>query len=202
MSADSRYRRIARLYDLLDLPFEYARYRRLRRQVFDGVSGDVLDAGVGTGRNMPFYPPQASVAGIDASEQMLARAAERRARLGIAAELRRMDVMAMDYPDDSFDYVIATFVFCVLDEADQLPALTELRRVCKPGGEIRLLDYVYSERPLRRAVMRLWAPFVRRLYGAAFDRGTERYFAPAGLEIVEERFLVADIIRLVSLRPR
>ena len=52
-----RYQRIAPLYDLIDFPFEYTRYRRIRPMLFQGLSGRVLDAGVGTGRNFPFYPP-------------------------------------------------------------------------------------------------------------------------------------------------
>ena len=59
-----RYQRIAPFYDLLDLPFEYGRYRRIRALLFEGLSGRLLDAGVGTGRNFPFYPPGASVVGI------------------------------------------------------------------------------------------------------------------------------------------
>lgn len=73
-----RYQRIAPLYDLLDLPFEYGRYRRIRPLLFHGLSGRILDAGVGTGRNMPFYPPGTSVVGIDLSRAMLARAEHRR----------------------------------------------------------------------------------------------------------------------------
>jgi ubiquinone/menaquinone biosynthesis C-methylase UbiE len=196
------YARVARIYDLLDLPFEYGRYRPIRPVLFEGVSGAILDAGVGTGRNMPFYPPSGEVIGIDISPQMLARARRRRASLGITAELRQMDVMATDFADGRFDYVIATFLFCVLDDEDQLPALRELRRVCKPDGEIRLIEYAYSRDPLRRFVMRLWAPWVRLMYGATFDRHTERYLDAAGLELVDERFLFKDIIKLLVLRRR
>lgn len=201
MEKTSLYRRIARFYDLFDLPFEIWRYRPLRRILFLGVSGAVLDAGVGTGRNMPFYPPNSQIVGIDVSPEMLARACKRKAQLSIEVDLLEMDVRETGFPEARFDYVIATFLFCVLDEADQLPALQELRRVCKPDGEIRLLEYTYSRRPLKRFVMRLWAPWVRFMYGASFDRKTERYIAPAGLEPVQTRFLYQDIIKLLVVRP-
>ena len=193
---------IAWIYDLLDLPFEFGRYRPLRRLLFDGVHGTILDAGVGTGRNMAFYPPNGGVVGIDLSSRMLAQARKRKASLGITTELRQMDVRATDFPDGHFDYAIATFLFCVLDEEDQLPGLRELRRVCKPDGEIRLLEYTYSRDPVRRFVMRLWAPWVRLMYGASFDRHTERYVQTAGLRLVDERFLFKDIIKLLVLRPQ
>ncbi len=63
----ARYQRVAPLYDLLDLPFEYGRYRALRRRVFEGLSGAILNAGIGTGRNLPFNPAGATVVGIDLS---------------------------------------------------------------------------------------------------------------------------------------
>ncbi len=197
----TKYDRIALLYDLLDLPFEHGRYKPLRAQLFEGISGTILDAGVGTGRNMPFYPDSCHVVAIDISPAMLARAEKRRARLGKDVELLEMDVMATTFADRHFDAVIATFLFCVLEVDQQLPALRELARICRPAGQIRLLEYTYSQDPVRRFIMRLWAPWVRWAYGAAFDRDTERYVPEAGLEIVEVRFLYQDIIKMIVARP-
>lgn len=202
MSKRRKYDRIARLYDVLDLPFERRRYQPIRPLLFDGLGGAILDAGVGTGRNMPFYPAGAEVVGIDLSPAMLARATARKERLGVACELRLMDARATDFPPRCFDAVVATFLFCVLDEADQLPALRELGRITRPGGELRVLEYALSEKPLQRFVMRLWAPWVRFAYGASFDRNTEHYVEAAGLDLVEKRFLYRDIIKLLVLRPR
>ena len=202
MTEKRPYVHVARLYDLIDLPFEYGRYRPIRRTIFRGLSGTVLDAGVGTGRNMPFYPSGTKMVGIDLSPRMLSRARRRRESLGVTADLREMDVTATGFPGASFDYAVATFLFCVLDDEHQLPALRELRRITKPGGEIRILEYAYSSRPLRRFVMHLWAPWVRWMYGATFDRRTEQYVEAAGLEVVEDRFLFEDIIKLLVLRPR
>lgn len=197
----SRYGRVAGLYDLLDLPFEYYRYRPLRPQLLQGISGLILDAGVGTGRNMPFYPEGCRVVGIDLSPGMLAQARKRRSKFGKDVELLEMDVLQTTFPDRYFDAIIATFLFCVLETKQQLPALRELARICKPTGQIRLLEYSYSNDPIRRFVMRLWEPWVRWLYGAAFDRDTERYVPEAGLQLVETRFLYRDIIKLIVARP-
>jgi ubiquinone/menaquinone biosynthesis C-methylase UbiE len=90
----------------------------------------------------------------------------------------------------------------VLDAEHQQPALEELRRVCRPGGTIRILEYAISENPLRRFIMKLWAPWVRFAYGAAFDRHTEQYLEAAGLDLVEKRFLYKDIIKLLTVRPK
>src|SRR5215831_15743101 len=91
-----RYQRIARFYDLLDLPFEYGRYRRIRPLLFAGLSGRVLDAGVGTGRNFEFYPSGTSVVGIDFSPAMLEQARHRISRSTAVIELMEMDVTSLD----------------------------------------------------------------------------------------------------------
>ncbi len=194
-----RYQRIAPFYDLLDWPFEHGRYRTIRPLLFAGLSGRLLDVGVGTGRNMPFYPPAAKMVGIDISPKMLARAERRRATLGARVELRRMDVTRLDLPDGSFDAAIATFVFCVLPDADQPAALRELARVVKPGGVIRLLEYVRPRGP-RRGVARLWEPWMAWAYGAGFDRRTEEHIRTAGLEASSVRFVVDDLIKLIEIR--
>lgn len=196
------YDRIARLYDVLDLPFERSRYAPLRRVLFEGLGGAVLDAGVGTGRNIPYYPTGSTVVGIDISPAMLERARRRRDALGASVELRAMNVLELGFPNDTFDAVVSTFLFCVLDAEHQRPALEELRRVCRPDGTIRILEYAISENPVRRFIMKLWAPWVRFAYGAEFDRNTEQYLEAAGLDLVEKAFLYEDIIALLTVRPQ
>ena len=202
MSKRKTYDRIARLYDILDLPFEHGRYKPVRRVLFDGLKGDLLDAGVGTGRNFPYYPAASRVTGIDLSPAMLARARRRKAKLGTAVELREMNVCALEFPDDSFDAIVSTFLFCVLDDEHQRPALEELRRVCRPDGEIHILEYAISKNPAQARIMKLWAPWVRFAYGAEFDRHTEQYLDAAGLELTDMKYLYRDIIKLLTLRPK
>ena len=195
-----RYQRIAPLYDLLDWPFEHGRYRRIRPLLFEGLSGRILDAGVGTGRNMPFYPPGAEMVGIDVSPAMLARAERRRAELGVRVELRQMDVTRLELPDASFDAAVASFLFCVLPEELQVQALGELGRVLRPGGTIRMMEYVRPQGAVRRAVARMWEPWMAWAYGAGFDRRTEAHVPEAGLELVDSRFVVDDLIKLITAR--
>ena len=200
LSTIERYQRIAPVYDLLDLPFEYGRYRRIRRLLFQGLSGRLLDVGVGTGRNFPFYPPGSQVVGIDISSAMLARAEPRRKSAAAEVELRQMDVTRLDIPGRTFDAAVATFLFCVLPEELQVPALKELGRVVKPGGPVRLLEYVRPQRTVRRVLARLWEPWIAWAYGASFDRRTEQHIPEAGLELTEARFVVDDLVRLMSAR--
>jgi ubiquinone/menaquinone biosynthesis C-methylase UbiE len=170
--------------------------------LFAGLSGRLLDAGVGTGRNIPFYPPGAEVIGIDTSPEMLARAERRRARTGATGAFLERDVRATGFADGSFDGVVASFLFCVLPEPEQLPVLRELARVCKPTGEIRLLEYTRPGTPFRRLLTRIWEPWVRLAYGASFDRDVAQNLPAAGLVLVDARFVVDELVQYVVARPR
>ena len=195
-----RYQRIAPFYDLLDLPFEVARYRRIRPLLFEGLSGRILDAGVGTGRNMPFYPIGSHVVGVDISPAMLQRAQRRIRRSPASVELKEMNVARLQFPDASFDAAVATFLFCTQPSELQVAALTELGRIVKTGGTIRLLDYTQPKRGVRRAVTRFWQPFIQWAFGASYDHLNEQCIEDAGLELANSRFVVADLIRLVELK--
>lgn len=195
-----RYQHIAWAYDLLDLPFEYGRYRKIRPQMFHGLSGRILDAGVGTGRNFPFYPADSEVVGIDLSPAMLARAQRRVSTAATKVELRQMDVTRLEFPDRTFDAAVATFLFCVLPDELQVAGMRELRRVVKPGGIIRCLEYTRPSGGLRRAMTRVWEPWVYWAYGATFDRQTERKAPEAGLQLFESRFVHDELIKLLGAR--
>src|SRR5712671_5817549 len=176
LSNFDRYQRIAWAYDLLDLPFEYGRYRKIRPQIFSGLSGRILDAGVGTGRNFPFYPPGSEVVGIDLSPAMLARAERRRPLATTTVELRQMDVTRLDFPDRSLDAAVATFLFCTLPDELQVAGMRELGR----------------------AVTHLWEPWINWAYGAGFDRQTEKHAPEAGLQLFESRFVHDELIKLLG----
>ena len=196
-----RYQRIAPVYDLLDLPFEYGRYRGIRPLLFQGLSGRLLDAGVGTGRNMPFYPRGSEVVGIDLSPAMLRRAQRRRALSPASVQLVEMDVSRLGFPGASFDAAVASFLFCTLCGELQTPALRELGRVVRPHGTIRLLDYTRPERRIRRVITQLWEPWVGWAFGARFDHHTERHISEAGLMLKSSHFVVDDLIRLIEAEP-
>ena len=160
----------------------------------------MLEVGVGTGGNFPFYPPGSRVVGVDISPAMLARAKRRTHRSAASIELKEMDVAALHFPDCSFDAAVGIFLFCVLPDAGQVPALRELGRVVKPGGTIRLLNYVRPHGALRRAIARLWQPCVSWAFAASFDRQTEEAITAAGLELLDCRYVVDDLIKLITAR--
>ncbi len=117
----AKYNITAWFYDILDFPWEL-QYRRWRPVLLSDVGGSVLEAGVGTGRNLPHYPPPASVTGIDLSPGMLRRAAKRARRARRRFVLRQEDATTMaSIPSEQFDWVVSTFLCCVMP--DHLPTL-------------------------------------------------------------------------------
>jgi phosphatidylethanolamine/phosphatidyl-N-methylethanolamine N-methyltransferase len=122
----------------------------------------VLEVGVGTGLALPFYPPSCEVVGIDLSDGMLAKCRERVQELGLKhVSLIRMDASAMDFPDDSFDAVVAAYVVTAVP--DYRKVMQEMIRVCKPGGRLILLNHFSNGNPVIAAIEKGLSPFCKHL---------------------------------------
>ncbi len=122
----------------------------------------VLEVGVGTGLNLPLYPRHCSVTGIDISEEMLKKAQERAEDLPAHdINLTVMDASSLQYPDSSFDHVIAAYVISVVP--DPVKTLLEMQRVCKPNGNLVVLNHFKSENPVIGWFEWLLAPVCTRI---------------------------------------
>ena len=132
---EARYNRITPIYDLMEV-FPERRPAPMRQKLWSQIpDGEVLEVGVGTGKNSPFHQPEIKVTGIDLSDRMLEQARRRAEKLGKSIELKQMDAQRLDSRDDSFDAAVAMFVFC------SVRGLRELSRVVKPEGRILLLEH-------------------------------------------------------------
>ena len=199
--SQATYERIAPLYDLASTLWEASWKKTVRPLVFEGLSGRILDAGIGTGLSIPYYPRNCSVIGIDLSDRMLKRAQRRAQALDRDVALSEMDLLKTTFPDRYFDYVTASFVLCTLSDADRLSALREFSRICRTNGEIRVLDYCLSRHPPMRLAMRCFEPWLRWAFNGTFNTRIEKYVEPAGLKLTESRHLVGDFVKLTVLRP-
>ncbi len=196
----ARYNRIAPIYNLMEF-FPEQRFAPWREQLWSQVpAGRTLEVGVGTGKNFPFHPPDITVTGIDLSEGMLARARRQAQSLGKTLELRQMDAQRLEFPDNTFDAAVATFVFCSVP--DPLLGLRELGRVVKANGRIFLLDHVRIDRPVIGPAMDGLNPVMVRLSGANINRRTVENVQRSGLIIQSVTDLgPMDMVKLIVASP-
>lgn len=197
-TVQQRYNRIAPVYDECEWLMEY-RVRNWRRDLWEGISGKrVLEIGVGTGKNISFYPKGAKITAVDFSQRMLERARTKARRLRARVDFRIADVQHLPYPDGSFDVAVATFVFCSVP--DPVQGLREVRRVLKPGGQILLLEHVLSRRFLLRPLMKFMDPIATHIWGAHMDRETVTNVRRAGFAEVREAPLLLDVVKHIEAK--
>jgi ubiquinone/menaquinone biosynthesis C-methylase UbiE len=195
----ARYQRLSAFYDVLEGLAE-GRYRPWRKKLWAQVRGPrVLEVGVGTGKNMPYWPTGVRVTAIDLTPGMLDLARRRAQALGLSADLRLGDAQALDFPDASFDAAVAAFVFCSVP--DPVLGLRELRRVVRPGGQVLLLEHERLANPVLGALMDAVNPVVVRLIGANVNRRTVETVRAAGLQVEKVEDLgMGGMYRLIAAR--
>ncbi|WP_332674241.1 class I SAM-dependent methyltransferase [Aromatoleum sp.] len=156
------YRRYAPVYDFLFGPvFEPGR-RRLVEALNCRPGDEILEVGVGTGLSLPYYPSHAHVTGIDLSPHMLARANIQVRRHGLRnVALMAMDVQRLSFPDASFDKVSALYVASVVPDPAEM--MQELERVCRPGGEVVIVNHFTRNNGVVARIERGLAPLARSL---------------------------------------
>jgi phosphatidylethanolamine/phosphatidyl-N-methylethanolamine N-methyltransferase len=174
------YENIAWGYDLVFGPTLHpGRVDAIKRM---GIKpGDrVLEVGVGTGINVDLYPADCAVTGIDLSSSMLEKARERVARKGVRnVRLLQMDAASLKFADDSFDIVYAPYVISVVP--DPVAVTREMRRVCRPGGRIVILNHFRSSNPLMARIERMISPLTVHI-GFKSDLDLPAFLAQAELK--------------------
>ncbi|MEE9247581.1 MAG: methyltransferase domain-containing protein [Dehalococcoidia bacterium] len=195
-----RYDRIARAYDVAEYPIERLLFKGWRKRLWSKVPhGHGLEVGVGTGKNIPFYPSDATVTAIDLSPKMLERAKRRADRVSINVDIAEMSVEQLEFENDVFDWAVATFAFCSVP--DPIQGFRELNRVVKPRGEIYLLEHMRIDRPVIGKLMDLFNPIVVRLTGANINRRTVNNLAASGLKLEKVEDLVPlGLVKLIQAR--
>ena len=183
------YARWAPVYDALCGPV-FLNGRRAAASAAREVGGRILEIGVGTGLSFDDYDGATEIVGIDISEPMIKRAHLRAisGRYPFVKELTVMDAHELTYDDASFDCVVGQFVITLVEDPERV--LSECARVVRPGGQIILVNHLYSERGLAAAVERLLAQKARKL-GLRPEFPFERLAAWAqnhgGAELIERR---------------
>ena len=198
MRTDKKYDRFSRFFDASETFMEKSKFGKWRKLVFEKIpkGSSVLEVGIGTAKNLPYYGKGVNVTGIDFSKGMLDRA---RKKLDNYPEkkvtLLEMDVMTMEFPNNSFDFVVSTFVFCTVP--DPLTGLLEVKRVLKTGGKAIFLEHMRSASRFNNLFLYAMNSFSIPIIGTSMMRKTKQSIQTAGFQIVKEKNLFSDIVKLL-----
>lgn len=195
-----RYNRVAGFYDILDKPMEMAA-SKWREKLLSGAKGKVLEVGIGTGRNIPYYPDNVELTGIDFSPKMV-EIARRKAKNRKNVKILEMDAENMEFNDNTFDTVVTSCVFCSVPNPVQ--GLKEIKRVCKNGGKIVMLEHVKSHKKMVGPLMDAFNFIPLHIYGANINRETYQNLLNAGFKPkqIEVKNLWLDIVKLIRINNK
>lgn len=189
----NKYDKIASSYDaVIDrlIPNEW------RRQAASYASGNVLEVGIGTGLNLPYYTDKClNLLGIDVSPGMLDRAKDRAVLSKVSVKLEEMDIQGTSLQSCSFDSVLSSFVFCTVP--NPAIALLECQRILKPGGRLILLEHMSSRKPRLKQLMKFFEPLTVMLLGDHINRDTDALVTKTGFIVKKEVNLLSDVVRLI-----
>lgn len=185
-------------YDRSMSRFERLLFKGNREWVCSRAEGEVLEIAAGTARNLPLYPPEVQVTGIELSPEMAALGRRRAEELRRRIDLRVGDAERLEFPDASFDTVVCTYGLCTIP--DDGAAIREAKRVLRPGGRVLLAEHVRSPNPIVRAIQRALEPLAHRFGGDHLLREPLDHLVAEGFEIAEVERLKAGYVELVSAR--
>lgn len=199
------YRRYARIYDAVFGPILHPGRKQIIEALNCRPSDAVLEVGVGTGLSLPLYPENVKVTGIDISTEMLAKARERVEEAGLSQveAVLEMDAEDLRFADSSFDKVVAMYVVSVVSDPSRM--VEEMRRVCKPGGEIFIVNHFRARNPVIRVLEGLLSPLAK-LVGFHPDLDLDDLLQKTRLDVVDIRsanlFGYWKVLRCRSTRRR
>ncbi len=198
METHKKYDRFSKFYDRFEGPLEKNKFAKWRAMVFQMIpsASVLLEVGIGTGKNIPYYGKDVRIAGIDFSKGMLDKAREKvKGFPEKDVKLLQMDVADLDFPNDHFDFVVSTFVFCTVP--DPMGGMKEINRVLKPGGKAIFLEHMRSARWYNNLMLYAMSSISIPLIGTSMVRKTKLTIQQSGLLVIEEKNLFSDIVKLL-----
>ena len=185
-SVEKAYRRLAGTYDTVFGPFFHPGHKTVVNNLDLNPGDKVLEMGVGTGLSLPLYPRDVEIHGIDVSGPMLQKARDKRIRdhLENVKSLDIMDAENTSYADDTFDVVVASYVVTVVP--NPLQCIDEMRRVCKPDGELVIVNHFHSDNALLAGFEKALAPLSKTV-GFRPNMRESDLVRDARLDVIERR---------------
>lgn len=194
--------RQAGTYDVRMARLEARHLAESRRWVCARAHGATLEIGIGTGANLPHYPPGVTLTAVDVSAGMVEQARRAAARHGVVVDLREADAASLPFADASFDCVVAAFVMCAVP--DDRAALAEAVRVLRPGGDLLLADHVAAASWPVRAMQHVVDVVTVPLQGEHYTRRPVEVLRASGAVdvLAAERSSLGGMLERVHARRR
>jgi len=189
------YNKTASSFNRREWLTEFLVLRHYRKKLVSQTKGRVLEIGIGTGRNLPYYPRGCEIIGVDLSEKMLEKARGFALKLGLSITLLTMDAENLAFKDGAFDSVLCTLSLCAV--SNPIQALYEMKRVCKSGGKILLLEHVRSHNFFIGKIQDWLTPLIVRKIGCHLNRDTLGNVKKAGLHIDYLESHLTDVIKII-----
>jgi ubiquinone/menaquinone biosynthesis C-methylase UbiE len=200
-----RYDRVAPVYDSLEYLMEKGKMgdwrQNLWQRVEDKIDKDnmrLLEAGVGSGKNIEYYLDDLEIYAIDFSPKMIQEAEKKAKKYNREVKLLEMDIQDLNFEDNNFDLIVTSCVFCSVP--DPVKGLKELKRVLKKDGRIIMLEHMRSQNELVGKLMDLFNWVSLYTWGANINRKTIENIEKAGLKLVEVNDLMSDIVKEIELK--
>ena len=200
-----RYDRIAPVYDSLELLMEKGKMGDWRQDLWQKIKNKtdedgmrLLEAGVGSGKNIEYYPDNLEIFAIDFSPKMIKEAEKKAKKYNKNVNLLEMDIQNLNFEDNYFDLIVTSCVFCSVP--DPVKGLKELKRVLKEDGRIIMLEHMRSQNKLVGKLMDWFNWVSLYTWGANINRKTIENIKKAELELVEVNDLMSDIVKEIELK--
>ncbi|GLB59525.1 class I SAM-dependent methyltransferase [Cytobacillus sp. NCCP-133] len=172
------------IYDLAMQPLEKSKFQKIRKGILSKATGRVLEIGAGTGVNFPLYKHAEHVDAIEPNEGMIEQSQPRKAAAAVPIQIHRQSAENLDFPDNTFDTVVATLVFCTIPNPEK--ALREILRVSKPNAKILFFEHVKIDQPALAFAQEILNPVWKRVCdGCHLNRDTLKTIHDCGLQVIK-----------------
>jgi ubiquinone/menaquinone biosynthesis C-methylase UbiE len=186
-----------KIYDILMGPLERRGFGQIRKKLIQKAYGEVLEIGSGTGFNFPFYERSKKVTAIEPEPHMRELSLPRAQKTEVPIDVILANAEELPFPDDFFDTVVCTLVFCMIPNPNK--ALEEIRRVCKPEGQILLFEHVKIKHRFLGQLQEWFTPFWKRICdGCHLNRNTLELVKQEGFKVTSIQRYYKDIFLVIE----
>ena len=193
------YSKIGNFYDIFDYPSELLYYKSMRKHWISKVRNEhVLELGVGTGKNLPYYHHSNFVIGLDRERNMLRHAANRvrKNQVTVNISLTLQEMLPWKLPKSKFSLIVATFVFCTM--INPKPILQELDKWVDKGTKLLIFEYVRPNNGKSQSLIKFLNPLTTKFFGVNFNRKPTHDYLENNWKIIKRTDVVKDFIIVIE----